>query len=445
MRTTIAYSLLLGLVVILVEVSAADSVGVRALRAPEGPFRLSHDDDTLLEDLERRAFVYFWEEADPGTGLVRDRARADGSAMDEHHRDVASIAATGFGLTALCIGADHHWKDPKAIRERVATTLGFLATRAPRIHGWFYHWMNARTGERVWQSEISSIDTALLLGGILTARGYYGAGSKIGRLSTSIYDGVDFKWMLNGDPMLLSHGWKPESGFLESKWDRYSEESILYLLAIASSTHPISPESWYAWKRPSTTYGGFTYIGTDPLFTHQYSHAWIDFRDMREGRPPHTNYFANSAAATRANRQFCMDLSGEFRGYTGNIWGITASDSARGYVAWGGPPRHPDIDGTVVPCAAGGSLMFAPDICMPAIRSMRMLYGKRTLSRYGFADAFNPNTGWVDTDVIGIDVGITLLSAENLRSGRVWKWVSRNREVGFALDQARFVRIKPGG
>src|SRR5262249_49810545 len=158
------------------------------------------------------------------------------------------------------------------------------------VHGWFYHWMNARTGKRVWQSEVSSIDTALLMGGILSARGYYGRDSDIGALSTLICNRIDFNWMLNGDELLLSHGWKPESGFLKNRWDQYSEESILYLLAIGSPTHRISPGSWYAWKRPRITYYGFDYIGSGPLFTHQYSHGWIDFRGLKERKAPFTDY-----------------------------------------------------------------------------------------------------------------------------------------------------------
>ena len=439
MRISIAPIVLIGLLLgpfaVLPENTAAHSPTSRAKTA-----KLSSDDDALLEDLERRGFLYFWEQQDPRTGLIRDRARTDGSSIDEAHRDVASIAATGFGLTALCIAAERKWASPQDVKERVSSTVEFFANRATEIHGWFYHWMNARTGERVWQSEVSSIDTALLLGGVLAARGYYGAGSGIGRLCSKIYDRVDFKWMLNGDPMLLSHGWKPESGFLKNRWDHYDEESILYLLAIGSRTHRIPPASWYAWKRDPISYHGFSYVGNGPLFTHQYSHAWIDFRGLKEPRSPFTDYFANSAIATLANRQFCMDLAAEFPGYTTDIWGITASDSVKGYVAWGGPPRHPAIDGTVVPCAAAGSLMFRPDICLPAVRAMRERYGDGIYGRYGFADAFNPGTGWVDTDVIGIDIGITLLSAENLRTARIWEWVSRNPEPGRALRLGGFKR-----
>lgn len=430
--------------VILILVCAITGNARPALRAPATTVTLpppvlsslSASDKAFLDDLEHRSFRYFWEQADPHTGLVPDRARTDGSPLDENHRNVASIAATGFGLTALCIAAAQHWVASNEARERVRSSLRFFAGRAPQEHGWFYHWMDARTGERRWQGEISSIDTALLLGGVLTARAYFQDDAEIVRLAKLIYERVDFRWMLNGHPTLLSHGWKPESGFLRPRWDTYSEDTILYVLAIGSPTHAISPRSWYALRRDRYTYAGYTYftsIGV-PLFMHQYAHAWIDYRNRRESMGAHIDYFENSVAGTRAHRAFCIDLSREFPGYGPNMWGITASDSAKGYVAWGGPPRDPAIDGTVVPCAPGGSLMFTPDISVPALRAMRERFGQRIYGQYGFADAFNPNTGWVDTDVIGINVGITLLSAENLRSGNVWRWFMRNAEVPEAMQ-----------
>jgi hypothetical protein len=397
--------------------------------------RLDARDEAFLEDMSRRAFRYFWEQADASTGLVRDRARTDGSPHDETHRDVTSIAATGFGLTALCIAAERRWIAPAEARERVRATLRFFATRATHEHGWFYHWMDARTGERRWQSEISSIDTALLLGGVLTARVKFQSDAEIVRLATAIYERVDFQWMLNNHPTLLSHGWRPETGFIKYRWNAYSEHLILYLLAIGSPTHPITPRSWLAWQRERITYAGYTYITGGPLFIHQYSHAWVDFRARRESHYPFTDYFRNSVAATRAHRAFCLALSPEFPGYTENVWGVTASDSARGYVAWGGPPRDPSIDGTVVPCAAGGSLMLTPDISLPALRAMREKYGASVYGQYGFADAFNPNNGWVNPDVIGINLGIMLLSAENLRTGNVWRWFMRNGEITVAMER----------
>lgn len=407
----------------------------------------SNIDDAFLEDLSRRAFLYFWEQADPSTGLVLDRARADGSPHDETHRRVASIAATGFGLTALCIAAARGWAPRREVRDRARATLRFFAERAPREHGWFYHWMDASTGERRWNSEVSSIDTALLLGGVLTARQFFRDDKEIVRLATKIYEDIDFPWMQNGHPALLSHGWKPELGFLLPMWDSYSEQTILYLLAIGSPAHPISGRSWRAWRREWITYAGYSYMaGAAPLFIHQYSQAWVDYRGQREKRSPNVNYFENSIKATRAHRAFCIALSKEFPGYSENIWGITASDSAKGYVAWGGPPRDPNIDGTVVPSAAAGSLMFAPDICLPALRAMREKFGEggqNVWGRYGFVDAFNPSTGWVDRDVIGINAGITLLSAENLRSGNVWRWFMRNAEIGRAMRSAGLVKDRP--
>jgi hypothetical protein len=406
-------------------------------------YALSNIENAFLEDLSHRAFLYFWEQADPSTGLVLDRVRADGTPHDETHRSVASIAATGFGLTALCIAAARGWVSARAARDRASATLRFFADRAPREHGWFYHWMDASTGARKWNSEVSSIDTALLLGGVLTARQFFRHDKEIVRLATKIYEDVDFRWMQNGHPALLSHGWKPEGGFLGPMWDSYSEQTILYLLAIGSPKHPITPRSWWAWRREWVTYAGYSYMsGAPPLFIHQYSQAWVDYRGQREKQPPNINYFDNSIKATRAHRAFCIDLSTEFPGYSDNIWGITASDSAKGYVAWGGPPRDPNIDGTVVPSAAAGSLMFTPDICLAALLEMRAKSGELGWSiwgRYGFVDAFNPNTGWVDKDVIGINVGITLLSSENLRTGDVWRWFMRNVEIPRAMRSVGLV------
>ena len=274
---------------------------------------LSSRDEAFLEDLSRRSFRYFWEQADARTGLVLDRARADGRPHDETHRNVASIAATGFGLTALCIAAERRWISPDEAHGRVLATLRFLAERAPHERGWFYHWLDAVTGERRWQSEVSSIDTALLLGGVLTAREYFRGDAEIVRLATLIYERVDFPWMLNAHPTLLSHGYKPETGFLKPRWDTYSEDTILYMLAIGSPSHPITPRAWYAWKREWITYAGYKYLfGAPPLFIHQYSHAWVDYRNRREATAPHTDYFANSIKATRAHRAFCMSLARKF-------------------------------------------------------------------------------------------------------------------------------------
>jgi hypothetical protein len=397
--------------------------------------KLTREDEQFLNDLERRSFEYFREQADPQTGLVPDRARMDGSPLDANHQNVASIAATGFGLTALCIAANRYWITQNEARERTRSTLRFFANRALHERGWFYHWLDTKSGERRWKSEVSSIDTALLLAGVLTARQYFRDDREITKLATTIYERIDFSWMLNNHPHLLAHGWKPETGFLKPRWDTYSEDTILYLLAIGSPTHPIAPASWYALWRDRYRYEGYAYFTTIgvPLFMHQYAHAWIDYRNRRETRGDRINYFENSINATLAHRAFCIHLSHDFPAFGPNIWGITASDSAKGYLAWGGPPRDPTIDGTVVPSAAGGSLMFTPELAVAALRAMHERYGDRVYGKYGFVDAFNPNTEWVDTDVIGINAGIILLSAENSRTGNVWSWFMRNAEIPRAM------------
>ena len=399
------------------------------------PATLSAAEDALLEDLSRRSFRYFWEQGDPHTGQVRDRARTDGSPHVPAQRDVASIAATGFGLAGLAIAAERGWEARDALAERARRTLAHLASEMPHERGWFYHFVNARTGAREWKSELSSIDTALLLAGVLTVRQAFSSDAAIVRDAKAVYERIDFSWMLNGQPHLLSMGWKPETGFLDARWKHYCELMVLYLLGIGSPTHPLSADSWQAWERPVTTFQSFRYIGAaDPLFVHQFSHAWVDFRGRKEARTG-IDWFENSQTATRAHKAFCLSLAGEFPGYGEHVWGITASDSARGYVAWGGPPRHPAIDGTVVPCAAGGSLMFTPDICVPVMRTLRDRWGARVYGRYGYVDAFHPTSNWTNPDVIGIDVGITLLAAENLRSGRVWRWFMANDAIAGALSR----------
>ncbi|MGH9398404.1 MAG: glucoamylase family protein [Terriglobia bacterium] len=417
---------------------------------PKVPTKLTKkEDDAFLEDIERRAFRFFWEQGDAHTGLVLDRARADGSPVVGHSFHVASIASTGFGLTALCIGASRGWITQDEARDRVRATLRFFADRATQVHGWYYHFLDSATGERKWNCELSSIDTALLLGGILTARQKFPDDSEIVRTATRIYNRVDFPWMCNQSTTLLSMGWRPETGFIRASWNMYAEETMLYLLGIGSPTHPLPAESWHAWKRTWTDYAGFRFLNFAPLFSHQYSHAWIDYRNRFEPNPPYVNYFINSIAATLANRAFCMQLSRRFPGYGPNVWGITASDSAHGYTAWGTVPVVDHIDGTVVPCAAGGSLMFTPEICVAALSTMKrnfgegQLHGKPIWGRYGFVDSFNPNTGWVDTDVLGIDLGITLLSAENARTGNVWRWFMANPEPVKALEMVGLRRRRP--
>jgi len=393
-----------------------------------GPF--SQEDDSLLEEIEKGNFQYFWEQAGPQTGLIKDRS----NAFDKDNRVVASIAATGFGLTALCIGEHRGYVSRRDARDRILLTLRFLWKKMPTHRGFYYHFADVNTGERTWDSEVSSVDTAMLLCGILTCRRYFEEHSEISLLAYEIFNRVDWTW-LSEDTSLLPHGWTPEVGFLPYRWDYYSELMMMYLLGLGSLTHPLPVEAWNAWKRINFEFDGISYIGSfAPLFVHQYSQAWFDFRGKRD---KYADYFENSVKATEAHRRFCLQLARQFPDYSDDLWGITASDSERGYVIWGGPPSLGPIDGTVVPSASAGSLPFLPQAVMRVLRNIRDHYPK-AWSRYGFVDAFNPLRNWYDADVVGIDVGITMLMAENARTGFVWNTFMKNLEAQRGMDRAGF-------
>jgi hypothetical protein len=391
---------------------------------------LSPEDDAFLEELEKANFQFFWEQADPDSGLVKDRCHVRSTDQSV----VASIASTGFGLTALCIGQKRGYVSLADGRRRVLATLRFLWESMPNHRGFFYHFANMKTGERIWESEVSSIDTAMLVCGILTCRQHF-AQPEITRLAYAILNRIEWTW-LSEDTTLLQHGWVPEAGFLPYRWDYYSELMMMYLLGLGSSSHSLPAEAWNAWKRVTFDYEGLRYIGSyAPLFTHQYSQAWFDLRAKRDS---YANYFQNSTIATEVHRRFCLELTKQFPDYSDDLWGITASDSEHGYVAWGGPPAVGPIDGTVVPSAAAGSLPFLPGATLRVLRNMKNRYGDRCWCRYGFVDAFNPLKNWYDSDVVGIDTGITMIMAENLRTGFVWKTFMKNREAQRGLERAGF-------
>jgi len=342
-------------------------------------------------------------------------------------------------LTALCIGAEHGWLQRDEAKQRARVTLEFFATKAYQQHGWFYHWMEVSSGESRFDSEVSTIDTALFLAGALTAGQCFADDPDIPKLAQQIYDRVDFVWMLHGDSNVLSHGWIPDHGFIPYQWESYSEAPILYLLGIGSRTHPLPAASWYAWSRPFYTYGPYTFISGGPLFTHQYSLAWVDFRNRRDKGL--VDYYQNSIAATRANRLYCQNLQSVYPlSFFDGIWGITASDGPKGYRIYSEIQNFQPVDGTVAPGAAAGSLMLTPDISLEALRAIKDRYGDAVYGRYGFVDAYNPTAKWIDSDTIGIDVGISLLSAENLLSGKVWKWFMAEGAADRAMDLVGFTR-----
>ena len=393
--------------------------------------RLTAQDEVFLDDLQRRSFRFFVDEADPVTGLIPDRARAAGGTDAP-----SSIAAVGFGLTALCIGESRGWISEADAIERCRRTMLFLRDKVPNEHGFYYHFIDMKTGERQWECELSSIDTALLMAGVLTVREHF-ASPTLKKIANDLFERVDWNWMRNAQGS-LSMGWKPDGGFLPARWDGFNEGPILYLIAMGSASHPLSPDAWTSWDRQTTRvlYKGMTFFQCPPLFTHQFPQCWFDLRGLRDAD---ADYFENSRLATLAQRKWCADdLSQRFPGYNANVWGITASDYAGGYTAWGGPPAAGPIDGTVVPCAPGGSLPFAPRECIDALTTMRETFGDQIYGKYGFADAFNPQTKWVAKDVLGLDVGVTFVMAENARTGFVWKTFMRSPEAARGLKAAGF-------
>lgn len=396
---------------------------------PPQPGSLLPEDESLLDDLEKTTFQFFWEQASPVTGLVKDRC----SVRTTDTGNVASIAATGFGLTALCIGEHRGYVPRLAAQERALTTLRSLWRKLPNHRGFFYHWANFNTGERVWDAEVSSVDTAILLCGVLACREHFGS-AEIRAVANDVLARVEWTW-LSEDTSLLPHGWTPEIGFLPYRWDNYSELMMMYLLGLGSESYPLKSSTWTAWKRLKFEYDGLSYIGSfAPLFVHQYSQAWFDFRGKRD---TYADYFQNSVIATDVHRRFCMEWGKRYPSYRDDLWGITASDSPHGYVIWGGPPSTGPIDGTIVPSASAGSLPFLPGPVMRVLHAIKNGY-PNAYTKYGFVNAFNPLTGWYDTDVIGIDTGITLLMAENARSGFVWQTFMKSKEAQRGMDRAGF-------
>jgi hypothetical protein len=435
-------------------------------------FTLSSSDQSFLDSLQRDTFRYFWETTNPANGLVPDRAPSN---------SFASIAAVGFGLTSYLVGVERGYVTRAQAAERTLNTLRFFAnapqsdkaTGVAGYKGFFYHFLDMKTGERFKTVELSTIDTALLLGGVLSAQSYFDQNNatetEIRQLADQLYGRVDWTWIQNRKPF-VSMGWHPESGFIKSNWTGYNEAMLLYVLALGSPTHAVGTDVWPAWTKsyPWATFYGQPHVNFDPLFGHQYSHVWIDFRGIKDEymRGKGIDYFENSRRATYANRAYCMANPAKWQDYGPTIWGLTACDGpsdtlANGrsgqtrqffsYRARGAASTQVVDDGTIAPTAAGGSMAFAPEICVPALRAMKVKYGSKLYGEYGFRDAFNPTyryparvangstaNGWFDIDYLGIDQGPILLMAENLRSGFVWKLMQKNPHIRRGLAKAGF-------
>lgn len=413
---------------VLLPFAHAQPLGQRATAGENWP---TDADIDFLDEMQRAACLYFTEQVDAASGQVLDRALNQNPTGVRDSRFVSSIAATGFGLTALCIAEKRRYITAAQSRRQVLATLRFHFNKLHHEYGFFYHFNNVETGEPAINSEISPMDTAIFLCGVLTCRAHF-RDPEITRLATQLYERVEWPWMLNTG-RTFSKGWRPDIGFVYSRWDHYSELMMMYLLAIGSPNHPIGADHWSSFTRPHMEFREYQYIsGHDPLFVHQYSHAWFDFAHKRDA---YTNYFTNSVIATRAHKAFCLSLN---RGYTEDFWGISASDWEHGYTAWGGPPLIGPVDGSVTPSATSGSLPFLPRECLRVQRSMKETYGENAWGRYGFCDSFHPALSWFDPDVLGIDLGIGLLMAENLRTGFVWNTFMQNPEAVVAMKMCGF-------
>jgi hypothetical protein len=424
--------------------------------------------DPFLGDLEERTFRFFWETANPKNGLIPDRYPTP---------SFASIAAVGFGLTAYPIGVERGYITRAEARQRALVTLRFFL-KAPNEHGFYYHFMDMKTGERANDSEVSTVDTALLLAGVLFCQSYFDSQNpreiEIRKLADEIYRRVDWTWAQPRAPA-VALAWTPEQGFSSLDWNGYNEAMLVYLLALGSPTHPISQQAWTLWTSTYNKHWGTlydqTYLSFAPLFGHQYTHVWVDFRGIRDGymRQHGLDYFENSRRATYTQRRYAIANPQHWQAYGKNIWGMSASDgpgpsnepclgrecSFLRYAARGiGVGRVVD-DGTIAPTAAISSLPFAPEIVVPATLEMYHRFGSSIYSSYGFLDAFNPSfpagttpapgepgkqtvTPWVDQDYVGIDQGPILAMIENYRSDLVWRVMRNDPYLRQGLERAGF-------
>ena len=402
----------------------------------------------LLDTVQHASFLYFWTEANPANGLIKDRSTSGSPA---------SIAAVGFGLSSICVGIDHGWVSREAGRERVRTTLetfwtepqGSGANGYIGYKGLFYHFLDMTTAVRTWSSELSTIDTALLFAGILDAKQYFTGSDpaeiEIRALADSIYRRADWEFVRNGAQGIYM-GWKPGTGYSGfGLWQGYNEAMILYILALGSPTHPVPTSTWNYWMSGYqwTTQYGQTYVIFAPLFGHQYSHCWVDFREQLDafGRARGITYFENSRRATLAQRAYATANPGGWVGYSDSLWGLTASDIKGGYNARGAPPAQND-DGTITPSAPVGSIAFAPDEVVPVVRNLFQNY-PLLWGPYGFRDAFNLSTSpvWYDTDYLGIDEGPIVLMIENHLTSSVWDRFMLNADVQTGLTRAGFASV----
>ena len=475
-------------VFIVLLVFAAGWQGTALAKGPEGGFSaLPKAQQAMLDDVEKRTFQYFIDSTNEKNGLMPDHwPQVPGNDY------FSSIASVGFGLTAYGIGVERGWMKRDEAVKRTLTTLRFFhdapqseAIDATGYRGFFYHFIDMDTGKRFNSSpwvELSTIDTTLLLGGVLFAQSYYDRNTKdekeIRRLADEIYRRVDWQWAATRPP-LVAMGWTPENQFIRVDWAGYNEAMLLYVLALASPTHPLGASAWGAWTASYPkywgTFQGQEHLGFHATLAHQYSHVWIDFRGIQDDymKQRGIDYFINSQRAALAQHEYAIHNPLQWKDYSSTVWGLTASNGPRGHGKPGEPDRYasdPKMfygyiargagideivdDGTIAPTAAIGSIAFAPEIVIPAIAEMQKRYGEDLYTKYGFVDAFNPSftftdrplrtgrvipdKGWFDTLYLGIDQGPIIAMIENYRSDFVWKTMRKNPYIREGLKRAGF-------
>ncbi|MEX0981090.1 MAG: glucoamylase family protein [Bacteroidales bacterium] len=421
--------------------------------------------EKFLDDLKQKTFMFFWDRSDKVTFQTDDRYPTP---------RFTSIASTGFGLTSYIIGIENGYISREEGATQVLSTLDWLwmskqgdaASGTTGYRGFYYHFLEYLTGERYKTVELSTIDTGLLMAGVLSCQSWFNGNdpkeARIRELADSLYLRVEWDWAMNGQEW-MSMGWHPEKGFIKAKWNGYNEAMILVLLGLGSPTHPIPDTAWNSWCKGYQweDFYGYEHVNFSPLFGHQYSHMYIDFREIVDPymAKKGIDYFENSRRATHASRAYAMDNPRNFTNYGPDEWGLTACDgpgydrqvhqgdtmSFQAYAARGASALHIVDDGTIAPTAAGGSIPFAPEQCIDALMHMKAKYGNKLYQEYGFKDAYNMTyvkedgtVGWFDLDYIGIDQGAILLQIENYQTELVWDLMKKNKYILSGLKKAGF-------
>jgi len=431
--------------------------------------------DPLLDDVHKRTFNFFWDTAEPDTGLMPDRWP---------HPPFSSIAAVGFALNAYAIGAERGYVTRAQARARILTTLRFLLDaqqgtspdQATGYQGFFYHFVNFTTGRRYGDSELSTVDTALLMAGVLFVGNYFDQDqpeeAEIRRIADDLYKRVNWPWAIAMSPDIRM-AWSPELQFGGHDWRGYNEAMLVFILALGSPTFPAAAQAWHAWTsdyyQAWGTLEGQTHLTLGPMFGHQYTQIWLDLRGIKDEFmwPLNMDYFENSRRAVLAQRAYAIRNPMDWRGYGPNVWGLSACDGPgdyelpylgqkrqfHSYGARGVGLTETVDDGTIAPTAALGSLPFAPEVVLPAVQTMHKLYGRHIYGKYGFVDAFNPSfdydvplrhgkrirgMGWADDEYLGIDQGPIVSMIENYRSELIWSVMKRSEHIRRGLKRAGF-------